>query len=525
MKIITFGTCRVTMLFDNKNSFIESQHCLNNGCFGDKNIISLSQDIYQALFLLKLIKEKRHICSNDIDYNLLTRMLVFIQNKADYRDNLLSVNKDYNINNSIINIYNELNNIEYIIIEVCTLKQLIINNIPLFLDINNISDFNIITDEEFNNNFDNLVNYIETINKNIKIIFVSHIITYKQKIVPDRNHILLLLNENVKKFKNCYVINPSDYIIEDDLIDDRHYKLESKYKIVTAIENKILDIESQSIVDKLNNTGIMKFNLLNFLNHDEYKKYNDINTVLDNMIIELQNNNKKQKKFDENNYMYIVNNYLQESFNLNNDVFKNFFTIVLNSLVVKIAEKYLESKVYIYNPIMAINYNSNDNRVQSQHWHRDPGGRKIIKFLFFFDKVNELNGSLEYIPNTQYTSLSKLTNIFDFGDSRSIYPNILNDKNLPKFIDISNNNKLITECNNYDVLSVDTSGFHRAGICSKNFYRKYLHVLFLTKQNIDNNNDPCDLYQNGFNYNKICNVDINNINNILNKNVSEYFYK
>jgi hypothetical protein len=175
---------------------------------------------------------------------------------------------------------------------------------------------------------------------------------------------------------------------------------------------------------------------------------------------------------------------------------------------------------------MAVNYNSSDDRVQSQNWHRDPGGRKLIKFFFFFDNIGELNGSFEYIPNTQYTSISKISNVFDFGNSCSIYPNNHSNHNdYNYFIQLSHENKLITSSSNYGCIAVDTTGFHRAGYCSKNYFRKYLHILFLIKDYIITNEDPGDLYQNGFNHHKVYNIDINNINNILNKNVFNYFYK
>ena len=171
---------------------------------------------------------------------------------GDYRENLLSVIPDYDINNSIQNIHNQLQEIKYIIIEVCTLKKLVINGIPLFLDINDMNQFYKISDEEFNQDFDNLVNLVKSINCNIKIIFVSHFISFRNEIIPERLHILNLLKENIKKYNNCYVICPTDHITDDDLEDNRYYKPESRYKIVNVLYDKILDIESTEIVNKMN---------------------------------------------------------------------------------------------------------------------------------------------------------------------------------------------------------------------------------------------------------------------------------
>ena len=528
MKILTFGSCRVTMLFNKKinNTFLESFHSLNYGCYGGNNIISLSHDLYQTFFLLNIIKNNRKIKNTDEDYYLLQKLSVFIQNIGDYRENLLSAIPDYDINNSIENIHNQLSEIKYIIIEVCTLKKSVINGVPLFLDINDYNLFYKISDEEFNQDFDSLVNLVKSINPNIKIIFVSHFISFKNEIIPERLHILNLLKENIKKYDNCYVICPTDYIIDDDLEDNRHYKLESTYKIVNALNDKILDIESIEIVNKMNHTGIMNFNLKEFLNTKEFESYNNLNNILDNMIDKIKNNENYSNYTDDNKYIYSINNFLNEPYNLDHNIFQDFFIVVLNNLITKIAEKYLNNEVFIYNALMAVNYNSTNDRVQSQHWHRDPGGRKLIKFFFFFDNIGELNGSFEYIPNTQYTSLSRVSNIFDFGNADSIYPsNYINTEDYNNFINLSNENRLITESSNYGCITVDTTGFHRAGFCSKDYFRKYLHILFLTKENIINNNDPCDLYQNGFNHNKVYNIDVNKIDNLLNKDVSKYFYK
>ena len=276
----------------------------------------------------------------------------------------------------------------------------------------------------------------------------------------------------------------------------------------------------------MNHTGIMNFNLHQFLNNKELESYNNLNNILDKMIEKIKLNKHNSNYVKNNRYMYSINNYLNESYNLDNNIFKDFFIIVLNNLIKKIAEKYLEDNVYIYNPLMAVNYNCTAERVQSQNWHRDPGGRKLIKFFFFFDDIGELNGSLEYIPNTQYTSLSKISNIFDFGNSDSIYPQNYSKLNkYNDFIKLSNKNRLVTTSSKYGCISVDTSGFHRAGFCCKNYFRKYLHILFLTKKNIINNKDPGDLYQNGFNHNRVCNIDYNKINKTLGNNNYNYFYK
>ena len=58
---------------------------------------------------------------------------------------------------------------------------------------------------------------------------------------------------------------------------------------------------------------------------------------------------------------------------------------------------------------------------------------------------------------------------------------------------------------------MDTSGFHRAGICENNNYRKYLHILFLTKDNVENNKNTGDRYELGFNHNDIFNINYSDL--------------
>ena len=526
MKILPLWSGRIITIWDNNNNFLEPVQYTNLGAIGGKNVVNCSHDIFSANFILDLIKYNKKIKNDDIYYELYNKFFIFIQKHGDYREKLLSAIPDYDINNSIQNIHNELNEVKYIIIEVSTLKKLVINGIPLYLDINDQNQFYKISDEEFNKDFDNFVNLVKLINSDIKIIFVSHFISFRNEIIPERLHIFNLLKENVKKYNNCYVICPTDHITDDDLEDNTNYKPESIYKIVNVLCDKILDIESTEIVNKMNHTGIMNFNLHQFLNNKELESYNNLNNILDKMTEKIKLNKNNSNYAEDNRYLYSINNYLNEPYNLNNKIFIDFFIVVLNNLIIKIAEKYLENNVYIYNALMAVNYNSSNDRVQSQKWHRDPGGRKLIKFFFFFDDIGELNGSLEYIPNTQYTSLSKRSNILDFGTSDSIYPrNYPHMSEYNDFIKLSSEHRFITQSSNYGCISVDTTGFHRAGFCSKNYFRKYLHVLFMIKEYIVNNKDPCDLYQNGFNHNRVYNIDTDKINEVLNKNVSDYFYK
>ena len=206
-------------------------------------MITSTHDAYQVMFLLDIIINKKKISENDIDYNLIKDNLLMLRD--DFKNIYLQYDLNYDINNSIKNIHNELNQINFIIIEICTLKSLIINGIPLFLDVNNNIEFNKLSDEEFNESINKLITLIKSINENMKIIFVTHFIKYNNIIILEREKIFNLLSIISKNNTNCFVISPCDYINENDFLDDRHYKYDSQYKILNVISNLINNISNE----------------------------------------------------------------------------------------------------------------------------------------------------------------------------------------------------------------------------------------------------------------------------------------
>ena len=248
MKILTFGTCRVLQLFDKKinNTFLESIHYSNYGNFGGENVISFSHDFNQTKYLLELIYNNKKIEKNTEQYNQLKNLSVFISDKGDYGKNYLKHVPNFTISNSIENIHKQLDEVEYIIIEICTLKKYVCNDVPYYLDINDSSKFQKISDTEFLDDMESLIQYIKKINPKMNIIFISHIIKFRNTIFEDRKHILDLLNENVNKFNNCYVLSPCDIVNDSDLQDDRHYFVDKRIKMLNAISDLILEIEKSN---------------------------------------------------------------------------------------------------------------------------------------------------------------------------------------------------------------------------------------------------------------------------------------
>ena len=87
--------------------------------------------------------------------------------------------------------------------------------------------------------------------------------------------------------------------------------------------------------------------------------------------------------------MYRLCNYLNEPWNLNNPIYNDFFKVTLSEIITKTAKKYLEADIYINNALVAVNYNCKNTRTQSQNWHRDPGGKRLIKFFIWLKKNSD----------------------------------------------------------------------------------------------------------------------------------------
>ncbi len=87
---------------------------MNYGNYAGQNIISLSYDIKQVIYILNLIKNKTTILESNNEF----KMFSGFNFESDIRNIYMSIIPDYNVNNSINNINLELNDIEYIIIEV-----------------------------------------------------------------------------------------------------------------------------------------------------------------------------------------------------------------------------------------------------------------------------------------------------------------------------------------------------------------------------------------------------------------------
>jgi hypothetical protein len=245
MKILSFGSCRILCLFDkkfNKNNLdIESIHYLNYGGYGGKNIISMTHDAYQVKMILDIIINKKFIYKNNKYYNTYKNSLLILKDTNSLQNNYLTHVYNYNINDGILNIYNELSNINHIVIEICTLKSIFENNIPLFIENKEFEKINKISEDQFNLSIIDLIEYILKYKSTMKIVFVSHIISYKGNKVPDRIHILNMLKKIIEKYKNnCYLLCPNDYIDEyEDLEDNTHYKFDKYYKMLDAIYNLI----------------------------------------------------------------------------------------------------------------------------------------------------------------------------------------------------------------------------------------------------------------------------------------------
>ena len=94
-----------------------------------------------------------------------------------------------------------------------------------------------------------LIEFIQDKFPNKGIILVGHIVKSNKnpetfdETIPERKIILDVLKVVCKQFVKCRYLNPNDHITNDDLEDNRHYRLSGRIKIIHAL---------QKLVDQLN---------------------------------------------------------------------------------------------------------------------------------------------------------------------------------------------------------------------------------------------------------------------------------
>lgn len=267
----------------------------------------------------------------------------------------------------------------------------------------------------------------------------------------------------------------------------------------------------EKIVDELYENGYSIINIKDIFGGEYNNYYEKVSELLNEMKDKVLGDSLMPK--DHRKYLYNITEHLSSKINTNDEYFKAMLELQTHPLFINIAKKYLESNdVFAYNNICAINYNYGhkfNKRIESQNWHRDPGSRRILKCFIFLNKTNKFNGAFEFIPKSHYSSKNQILKEYDHGDYKSFYPfgkdNLSHElKRNKDWIDFSKHKKII-ECNEGDIMFVDTSGFHRAGVVDKNKYRMYSHVLFISQKNLnmleeDKDYDDYDKYQNGYNF-------------------------
>lgn len=188
----------------------------------------------------------------------------------------------------------------------------------------------------------------------------------------------------------------------------------------------------QNIIDQLNECGIAKSNIWDFLSKEGQQKFCEtMHYYLDMLFHDniqkyiklIQDGNGipyKKKRFEITQFEYLgrglslkeplINLYLQPEFYELAKLFYNFDDIKLHNIIswMHVAQK-------------------NNRKTGSQNWHRDNEDTKILKIFVYCNKVREENGAMEYCkysafnPKLTVKQISKENCIFATGDIGDIY--------------------------------------------------------------------------------------------------------
>lgn len=101
------------------------------------------------------------------------------------------------------------------------------------------------------------------------------------------------------------------------------------------------------------------------------------------------------------------------------------------------------------------------HRIGSQHWHRDPEDRKMIKIYLYFSDVDAGAGPLEYVPGSASTSDGRYRSLWPWRPRGDRYPP---DDALEQRIPASE--RMLATGHPGTIIFCDTNGFHRGGIAT-----------------------------------------------------------
>jgi hypothetical protein len=103
-------------------------------------------------------------------------------------------------------------------------------------------------------------------------------------------------------------------------------------------------------------------------------------------------------------------------------------------------------------------------RIGSQHWHRDPEDRKMIKIYLYFSDVHAGAGPLEYVPRSASTGSGPYRALWPWRPRGDRYPP---DEALEQRIPAAERLSCVGAPGT--IIFCDTNGFHRGGIATTGF--------------------------------------------------------
>ena len=251
---MAIGTCRVLQLFDPKSNDTQltSIHYTNYANIGGKNFIGWTNTPAQAEYLIRSIMNPTYSVTRE-NMPYLKHLYGILSQPELLHDYVKGTGIAYDINSNLAQLRAELMDVSCFVIEICSLKKIYFkhNKIPILYDLYRIRpELHCETYENMNYNQlkQEVINLIEFLQREFPykgIILVGHIVKSNKnpesfdETIPDRKLILEVLEEVCQKYTKCRYLNPNDHITNDDLEDNRHYRLSGRIKIIHALQELV----------------------------------------------------------------------------------------------------------------------------------------------------------------------------------------------------------------------------------------------------------------------------------------------
>lgn len=247
-------------------------------------------------------------------------------------------------------------------------------------------------------------------------------------------------------------------------------KVRRQLKKINQLSEKIfykkhkVNQEQQNIIDKIEKEGVYALSLddMNNLNINTswIAHAKELKHLLDSNEVKMKNLNLNNKK--KGSYVIGVNNIPEY-------ILKDIFSFALSDNLIKIIENYFEMKLSFRGIDLRKDLNDNQN-VETRIWHVDGEDSKILKILFYLEKVDNYGGPFSYIKKNL---INKKTRLKKELDGR------VSDNEMLKKVKIEDIQQFCGDLNK--ALFVDTANIYHKGTLPINKSRYAIFFCYNSK--------------------------------------------